>query len=350
MSTAADSNNSSGTTLIKREVRVTFWGVRGSLPTPQTPEAIRGRLREALTGFAESGASHADAYLESLPISAVGGYGGDTACVEVERVGGNLADDRLIIDCGSGLRRLGGKIMSGPCGRGQGKVHILLTHFHWDHLVGLPFFSPIFIPGNEVNFYAVQPDLSQNIQAMFRKPFFPVAFEELRSTVRFHQLEPRQTFKIGAFDVTPYQLDHPDPCWGYRIEFETPKARRAYAHAVDSECTRISEFDLGEDVKLYRQADLLLFDAQYTLQEAAEHMNWGHSAAPVGLDLALREGVKCIRFAHHDPGASDAKIADAERQTRAYMEALGSFAKQNARIQPDVDWRFAHDGDSILLD
>lgn len=348
MSPASDSN--SNPALVKREVRVNLWGVRGSLPTPQTPEAIRGRLREALTGFAESGAVDADTYLENLPMSAVGGYGGDTACVEVERVGGQHSDDRLIIDCGSALRRLGGKMMNGPCGRGQGKVHILLTHFHWDHLLGLPFFSPIFIPGNEVNFYAVQPDLSQIIQSLFRKPYFPVAFEELRSKVKFHQLEPRQRFNIGAFEITPYQLDHPDPCWGYRVEFETPKARRAYAHAVDSECTRVSQIDLAEDVKLYRGADLLLFDAQYTLQEAAEHMNWGHSAAPIGLDLALREGVKIIRFAHHDPGASDAKIADAERQTREYMEALASFAKQNGRSQTEIDWRFAHDGDSILLD
>lgn len=326
---------------------VQFWGVRGSIPSPKTPSMTREHLRELLIDFEKSKASSgtsADAYLNELPVWRTEGYGGDTSCVEVE-----AGSARLIIDAGSGLRRLGDKLMTGPCGKGQGEVHLLFTHFHWDHVIGLPFFAPIFTPGNKIHFHAVQPELEFCVRRVFEKPFFPVPFEELGASIHFHQLMPRQLQAIGAFKIIPYQLDHPDPCWGYRIEVETTKGRRVYAHAVDNEATRVSPLDLGEDVELYRGADLCFFDAQYTLQEFLEHMNWGHSAAPIGLEIAMREGVKMIYFAHHDPAASDRKIADAERQTKDFLESYRVKARQEGRHLPEIEWHFARDGDRIEL-
>jgi phosphoribosyl 1,2-cyclic phosphodiesterase len=240
-------------------------------------------------------------------------------------------------------------MMQGACGRGQGEAHIFFTHFHWDHLAGLPFFAPLFKSGNRVHFYAVQPELERCVKQVFQKPFFPVSFEALKSEIHFHRLVPRKKIKHGSFDITPYELDHPDPCWGYRVETETTTGRRSYAHCVDNEATRISTADLGDDVNLYRGADLCFFDAQYTLQEFLEHMNWGHSAAPIGLEIALREGVKNIYFAHHDPAASDRKIADAERQTREFLASYKIKAEQNGKRLPEIEWHFARDGDRVEL-
>lgn len=333
---------------------IQFWGVRGSLPSPKTPQMVQDHMRETLREFAtgfdrkmtsskETISDGVDSYLAELPPWKFG-FGGDTSCVEVD-----AGASRIIIDAGSGLRRLGEKLMRGPCGRGQGEVHLFFTHFHWDHMIGLPFFAPIFVKGNKVSFYAVQPELEKCVRRLFEKPFFPVAFEMLPSTIEFHRLTPREVKTLGSLNVTPYMLDHPDPCWGYRVEAETTQGVRSYAHCVDSEGTRVSRVDLGEDVGLYRGADLCLFDAQYTLREFLEHMNWGHSAAPIGIEIALREGVKKIVFAHHDPAASDRKIADAERQTRDFLDAARVQAKAAGRLLPEIEWQFARDGDYVEL-
>lgn len=320
-------------------LKVKLWGIRGSLPTPYAPEQVEQKVAHLLEEFAllrdqEPSVSVEDFLEQRRPVE-VGGYGGHTACVEVMTDQSNV-----IIDGGSGIRRLGEKLACGACGLGRGEVHILMTHFHWDHLIGLPFFVPIFIPGNKIHFYAVQDDLEAQIRNMFRKPNFPVPYEALGSEIQFHQLEPRKAVQFGDMNVTPYQLDHPDPCWGYRVEHKG----KVFSYCVDTECRRVSQKDLGADLPLYQGVDLMVLDAQYTFSEAADKIDWGHASAPVGLDIAMREGVKKLLFVHHDPAASDIKIMAAEEQTRSYYEScLASMRRQNDGIN-EVDWEFAREG------
>lgn len=323
-------------------MKVKLWGVRGSLPSPQHPEEVESRLFHVLERFDRERHLHADsrAYFATLPQSLRSGFGGNTACVEV-----SSGSNRLIIDAGSGLRGLGEKVMSESKAESTHEHHLLFTHFHWDHLIGLPFFSPVFLKGHVVHLYAVQPDLEDCIRVLFRKPFFPVPFESLGGKLVFHRLEPRRAIQIEGFQVTPYELDHPDPCWGYRIEREG----KVYSHCVDTEAHRVSREDMGLDVALYENADLVLFDAQYTMMEAAEKMNWGHSAGPIGLEIALRENIKKILFAHHDPGANDEKIVDAERQTRDYLEAITEQRRRTGKDTPRVEWGFAREGEELEL-
>ncbi len=319
-------------------MKVHLWGIRGSLPTPLTPSHLEERLTQTLEQFADfqgKGGKSVKEFLATLPHFKKGGFGGHTACIQVTTPKANI-----VIDAGSGIRRLGEQLALGPCGLGRGEVHLLFTHFHWDHLVGLPFFLPIFIPGNQIHMYAVQDDLEANVRAMFQKPRFPVPFEELGSKVHFHKLKQRELISFQDLNVTPYQLDHPDPCWGYRFEHEN----KAFGYAVDSECTRMSESELGPDLALYQNVDVLIFDAQYSFLEATQRINWGHSSAPIGIDLAMREKVKRLFFIHHDPASSDAKIARAEDQTREYYNSLLTNAiKQKEKVH-ELDWCFAREG------
>jgi phosphoribosyl 1,2-cyclic phosphodiesterase len=235
-------------------------------------------------------------------------------------------------------------MMNGPCGQGKGEVHLLLTHFHWDHLIGLPFFTPIFIPGNVVHVYAVQDDLEEVFKTLFKKPFFPVPLAELGAKNVYHRLKPRKVHHLGDMAFTPYQLDHPDPCWGFRFE----KDSRVYSHCVDTECKRVSPQELGPDLPLYQNVDLMVFDAQYTLMETVEKVNWGHAAASLGLDLAMREGIKRVVFMHHDPASTDEKISAAEAQARKYYESqLKRIEKGDKSLRP-VEWLFAQEG--MVLD
>jgi len=324
-------------------IKVKLWGIRGSLPAPLPPSYLEKKVESLLRRYEQQRAQSnlsIDDFLRSLSAAEKGGFGGHTSCIEVASV-----KTRLIIDGGSGLRRLGDRMMLEPAGLGRAQIHILMTHFHWDHLIGLPFFTPVFVPGNEIHFYAVQKDLEENIRRIFSKPNFPVSYEQLPAKMFFHHLEPRKARQFEDIIVTPYQLDHPDPCWGYKFEHNG----KVFSHCVDSECTRVTAEQLGADLPLYQNVDLMTFDAQYTFLEAAERVNWGHASGPVGIDLALRERVKKVLFIHHDPAASDEKITQAELQTREYFEAAIQQLKAQGAKPHDLDWEFAREEMEISL-
>lgn len=324
-------------------MKISYWGVRGSLPSSPTPDEWANNFASLMKQFLVAGYTRVDQveeFVSSLQLPVVGGFGTSTTCVEVTTPKGHI-----IIDGGSGIRRLSEKLMNGACGKGRGEVHLFLTHFHWDHLIGLPFFAPHFIAGNKVNYYAVQPELEAMVRGKFRKPYFPVPFEALSADIKFHLLEPRKPLVINDMTITPYQLDHPDPCWGFKVE----NAGKAYAHCVDTEGTRISREALGPDLPLYQGIDLMYFDAQYTLPELAEKANWGHSAAQLGLDLAFREQIKHVIFAHHDPGANTKQLLELKTQTKEYYDWKMKTAETNHQKLPPVKWRFAYEGLEVIL-
>jgi len=321
-------------------LRVKIWGARGSLPSPLPPSAMEKHIRDLFSEYLvwskeNKGSADFEKFLNGRPRHSFGGFGGNTPCVEI------LSDQQqLIIDGGSGIRPLGYEMMNGPCGKGTGEVHILFTHFHWDHLIGLPFFTPIFIPGNKIHVHAVQTDLEEVFKILFKKPYFPVGLESLASKIEYHRLEPRKSVKFGDITVTPYQLDHPDPCWGYRIE----NGGKVYSHCVDTECTRVTREELGPDLPLYQGIDTMMFDAQYTLMETIEKVNWGHAAASLGLDIAMREGIRKVIFMHHDPASSNEKIAKAENQAMRYYHNQLKHARDNEPFLTAVDWCFGYEG------
>lgn len=320
---------------------VKFWGVRGSIPAGSSPDQQFKHVQGLFHNFFKEGYSKKEdieTFFNSLPFERVAGFGSDTSCVQVKS-----GDFSLLVDGGSGLRRYGQDIL--PQLKPGNEHHILLTHFHWDHLLGIPFFIPIFRPDQVIHFYAVQPDLEKNIRVKFSKPFFPVSFEMLGSKIIFHQMEPRVANSIGPFSVTPYQLDHPDPCWGFKIE----KEGLTYSHCVDTEGTRVSREEMGVDLPLYQNVNLMYFDAQYTLPELVEKSNWGHSAAQIGLDIALREGIEMVVFGHHDPGASTKNLFDLHKQTKDYHDWRIQTAQTNRIDHPKVKWKYGYDGLEIHL-
>lgn len=325
-------------------MKITLWGTRGSLPSPPTPSALEARIVQTLEHLIESDQFKKKDDLRkrvaSLPAHLAGGFGGNTPCIEV-----SSSKSQVIVDGGSGIRQLGYELLKGPCGKGEGEVHIVFTHFHWDHLIGLPFFTPIFIPGNKIHVYAVQPELPDVFRTVFKKPFFPLNLEQLGAKIEYHRLEPRKPYRIGDLVLTPYQLDHPDPCWGFKFEHNG----KVYSHCVDTECTRVTPEQLGLDLPLYQNVDLMVFDAQYTLMETIEKVNWGHAAASLGLDIAMREGIKQVLFMHFDPAATDDKIVAAEKQARRYYESQLKSAKRSGVERSEVEWSFAREGTTVEL-
>jgi len=312
-------------------MKLKVWGSRGSIPVSDYPADVWNKTEKLVEDFQKSGMNPQD-YMKSKDYTSLTGFGGNTTCVQLTTKSGNS----LIIDGGSGLRPLGMSQLGGDLGKGKGEAHIYLTHYHWDHLFGLPFYVPFYIPGNKIHVYSVCEDLEKCFEILFQKPYFPVPFNVIKAQIVFHQIEGRKPFKVGDLTATPYQLDHPDPCWGLKINGDG----KNFAHCVDTEGTRISREKLGEDLPLYQDIELMYYDAQYDFNDHLTKVDWGHSASQIGLDLAMREGIKKVLFTHHDPSASTEQIMDMKKDTQRYIIEQ---RKAKETLFP-VEWDFAYDG------
>ncbi|HEU4368831.1 MAG TPA: response regulator [Methylomirabilota bacterium] len=279
-------------------MRIRFWGTRGSIPKPG-PATVR--------------------------------YGGNTSCVEVR------ADDTLIVlDCGTGAHELGLQITAAHPGPVRG--HLLITHTHWDHIQGFPFFAPLFVPGSEWDIYAPrQPGrtIEEILAAQMQRTYFPVPLGELAATIRYHELT-EGGFELDGVRVTTRFLNHPAPALGYRLEANGVVLVYATDHEPHS---RHHPDARGDPARVHREderhieflagADLLVHDAMYTLEEYPEKLSWGHTPAEWAADFAVAARARRLALFHHDPSrtdrALDALVARCRRRLPA-AEAPEVFA------------------------
>ncbi len=320
-------------------MRVKFWGVRGSLPSSLDTFGWIGHIEKLMNEFFSSGFKEQkdiSTFISKKPPAAVGGFGSATTCVEV------TADSKsIILDGGSGLKFLSDHLEISGRIETENEFHILMTHFHFDHILGLPFFAPHFMKGKKIHYYSVQSETEKIVRDLFKKPIFPVGFEHLSANIEFHTIAPYQKISINGFDVTAYQMDHPDPSFGFRVE----KGGKVYAHAVDHEALRLTRDQLGSDAGLFENADLLYFDAQYEEADMAVKKGWGHGTCDRGFQVAAHFRVKQVLFAHHDPSFS---IEDSwVHKKKAEADFTNKFAKYFT--QNKLVWDFTFEGQVINL-
>ncbi|HEX9950388.1 MAG TPA: MBL fold metallo-hydrolase [Rubricoccaceae bacterium] len=244
-----------------------FWGVRGSIPTPQA-----GHL----------------------------GVGGNTSCVEVRASDGTI----LVLDAGTGIRALGYALAAEAAGTPM-TIHVVLSHFHWDHLQGLPFFAPLFSPSHDVRFYAVTDDgrLDRLLHGQMCFPYFPVPFSDLAASTRTISLREGEPLQLGPMTIRPFPVNHPQGAHGFRIEC----GGATLVYATDYE-HGVASFDAGLR-EAVRGADVLISDAQYTPDEYRLRVGWGHTTWEKAAHLARDAGVGRLYLFHHDPAHDDAALA-----------------------------------------
>jgi phosphoribosyl 1,2-cyclic phosphodiesterase len=299
-------------------MKVKFWGTRGSIPTPLSPTAIEGKIRQALHGAAGldlSSEAAIERYLQRLPVTIRSTVGGNTPCVEV-RAGQQL----LILDAGSGLRLLGQELMKAEFGTGQGAVDILISHTHWDHLQGLPFFRPAFIRGNRVTFHSPHDYLEKAFVGQQDAIYFPVPLSYLGGDIQFRHISAGEWTQIGDWRIFPFRMLHPGESYAYRIEYESA----SLIYATDSEYKQVDQTGSQIYVDFFRNADLLIFDAQYSLNDALDKEDWGHSTPVIGAELAHRAGVRRLALFHHDPLSDDEAVYSGLKQAESYLAKRGS--------------------------
>jgi phosphoribosyl 1,2-cyclic phosphodiesterase len=296
-------------------MKLTIWGARGSIPTPLTTEELRERLRETLErskGLNLDDPEAIQRHIERLPPTINTVVSGNTSCVEVR-----VNDSLFIFDMGSGIRLLGKKLMGEAFREGKGVANIFISHTHYDHLEGYPFFVPAFIPGNQLNWYSPYADLEARFRDFMRHPFFPVDWDYPQSSKTFTTLDPSQHHIVDGVEVSILELDHPGKSFAYRLSFGGKKL----IYASDGEYPSMEERHTASFEEFFRDADVLIFDAMYTYEDAVtSKAEWGHSSARVAAELAWRSNIKKIILTHHDPISTRqelwAKIDDADHHLR----------------------------------
>ncbi|MBN1531972.1 MAG: MBL fold metallo-hydrolase [Spirochaetes bacterium] len=287
-------------------MQIRLWGVRGSLASPISNEEYSEKLRYILkqaAGRPLDGDDRIDAFLETLPHMYRHVYGGNTTCVTVTSDSGTV----YIIDAGSGIRPLGDELMKGPCGKGQGTVRILFTHFHWDHIQGLPFFKPLYIRGNEFHFYSTYKDQEDYLVGQMKTPYFPATFEGTPSTKNFHYIDPRERKTLmleEGLAVDFYPLKHPGGSFAFRFK----QNGKIFILATDAEFTGEVIDSQDSSRGFFDNADLLILDSQYTLDESFMKIDWGHTSYTMAVNCGIRWNIKTLVLTHHEPSYNDAKL------------------------------------------
>lgn len=286
-------------------MQITFWGVRGSYPVPG-PQTVR--------------------------------YGGQTSCVEVRSSGGGC----LILDAGTGLRALGQKLAR-ESGGAAGRYHVLLSHVHWDHIQGLPFFEPAYIPGTTIAVYALltaADELQQVIGGITRHEFFPVPLDSVPAHFQYHEVEPGVRMTLGEFLVLPIALNHPFGAVGYRIDcdgasvayvadtapFTDVLHKQHFLRGLEplSDADRETLAQIRADlVKAITRCDTVIYDTHFLPDEYKRFPHYGHSTPEHALALCVEAKVRRLVLYHHAPGHSDDLMDQVAKDYAAQGEAVG---------------------------
>ena len=248
-----------------------------------------------------------DHWLESLPAEQTSTFKGHTACIELIQ-----PEARVFCDAGSGLQTF----IESEADRAEGvHYHFFMSHLHWDHIQGFPFFKPAYSAKNRITFHTFHAEAERLLRQQMAQPCFPVDFDGLEATIDFEHFEAGCTLSLGALKVRTMQQPHPGDSCGYRFEL----GDHSIVYSSDCEHGPDAHNDAYPFLEFYRDADVLIFDAQFSLSEAnTSKRSWGHSNPIVGVELAVRAGARHLVFFHHDRLINDQELARRLAQAQAY--------------------------------
>ena len=293
---------------------IRFWGTRGSIPVALTVEGLRRKLVAALRGASGrrfGSDAEIEAYVEGLAFHDGATFGGHTSCVEIVTGG----PDFVICDLGTGVRPFGQAALARSSG--PQTYHVFLSHVHWDHIMGLPFFTPAYIPGNRVVIYGGHPHLEAALRRQQEQPSFPVDFDTFRADISFVLLEPGRWHDVAGMRVLLKLQRHAGDSYGFRFESQG----KSVVYSTDSEHDLGNRRETDAFVEFFRGADVVIFDAMYSLADAISvKADWGHSSNIAGVELCHGAGVKHLCMFHHEPAFDDASIEHVLADTRRYEE------------------------------
>ena len=298
-------------------IDVKFWGTRGSIPVSQNALSIKQKIADVLSMALEKDVKSLediDAFMNSLAFADTMSFGGDTSCVEI-----GSENDYLLCDMGSGMRLFGEYYENNPDTQRSKTFHIFMSHLHWDHIMGFPFFTPAYLPDTKIKIYGCHDELEQGIRNQHAHPNFPVGFEQIEARVEFQVFRPGDVLEVNGYLVEALLQLHEGDSYGYRFS----KDGKSVVYSTDSEHKVENQKDADRFVQFIKDADMVIFDAMYNLVEAVTlKEDWGHSSNLMGVELCLRAGAKKLCLFHHDPAHSDEEIYQSLQDAVDFAELI----------------------------
>lgn len=295
-------------------MKIKFWGVRGSIPVPG-PKTAR--------------------------------YGGNTTCIEIRTDDNEL----IILDAGTGIFQLAQSLL----GEMPVTANVFLTHSHWDHIQGLPFFTPIFIPGNRLRIHGAYDVVSgrgveQVMDVQLQYSFFPIREAEMKATIEYFKVSPGQTVQLNSATVTAVLLNHPVINFGYRIDSNGKSVfftgdHEPHYNIYDPADESFEEYQVlireqeQAILEVLRGVDVLIADTSYTAQEYPAKKGWGHGSFDSSINLAKQAGAKILYCTHHEPTRSD----------DALEQEFEKVLARHPRQQQGPEYRLAREGEEIEI-
>ncbi len=299
-------------------MKIKFWGVRGSIPTPVSQAQVQKKIEAVIQKITPEDIATPETkekFLASISQHIFGTVGGNTACVEVIGAKG----EKIIIDAGTGIRSLGKKYA-----KNDAPIHILFSHFHWDHIQGLPFFDPIFQKNREIHFYSFSEESEEYLKKQMSSPFFPVTMDACSKNLHFHKLHNGQEFSIGNIKITTRSMEHPGGCFAYSFVEKNKK----FIYSSDVEIS-LEDFEKNSQTEaFFNNPDIMVIDSQYTLNEAVEKKHWGHTSFCYAIDFASVWNTKKLFLFHHEPTYDDKKLYKILASARHYS----SYSAHNKKM------------------
>ena len=295
-------------------MRVRFWGVRGSLAAPLLPVQVRSKISavlERLTPADLESPEDRERFLADLPPWLFGTIGGNSPCVSVHF---DDSDQTIIFDAGTGIRELG--LAMGKEKVKKDEYHIFFSHLHWDHIMGLPFFNPAYDPSVKINFYSPVAGLDTALHGQMTPPYFPIHMEFMSSVKRFHTLV--RPIKMQDYTISYRKMNHPGDSYSYRVD----NGKKVFVYATDTELSANDFIKNDENTSFFSNVDMIVIDTQYTLGEAIEKYNWGHSAFSLAVDFAANWNIGHMVLFHHDPAYDDHKLYNILQSAKWYTERM----------------------------
>lgn len=294
-------------------MKIKFWGVRGSTPTPVDGDIIRSKIDSVVAAISPIDLESIDSrqhFLSTLSPAVYGTIGGNTTCVQFF----NASNDTIIFDAGSGLRACG-KQMAKPQ---NNTYYFIFSHFHWDHIQGLPFFDPIYDPNAIIHIYSPFPKMREYLKKQMDPPYFPVTMEAFTKNIHFHHIKEGEDFQIGSTIFRCKKMFHPGSSYTYSCK----ENGKHFVFATDVELQQ-SDFEYNKKTEaIFKNANVVVLDSQYTVEEAAGKENWGHSIFCYAVDFALLWDIEHLYLFHHEPTYSDRKIHGILKSAQWYSDYI----------------------------
>lgn len=301
-------------------MRIRIWGCRGSLPTPMSSQALERKVAALLAELTPADVANPQAKQAFLARTRhAWTYGGNTSCVEV-----SSNDTTLVVDAGSGLSAMGQDLVSRE-GWQKRKLGILLSHFHWDHICGFPFFAPIYRPGVEIEVWSGRPDAEELLAVQMGSAHFPAKWHKLPSKIHGSSLEIGAKATFGDMAIQSMELQHPDGARGWRIEANG----KSLCYLTDTEVSLNPTLLAPRYAAFVEGADVVLVDAMYGFLAYHDRINFGHSTIYNWIDFFGASNIGELVIFHHDPGADDFSVDELLASAQRYQELTA----------PDAKWR-----------